>query len=58
MKLEKLRLANLVVPATSKRMVMSPLSLKYEELGHMCHTEKDPDADMDRVQGGGATYNH
>jgi hypothetical protein len=56
MKLEKLRLADLVVPGTSERMVMSPLSLEYEELGHMCRTEEDPDADMDGVQGGGATY--
>ncbi|KAM0711789.1 hypothetical protein Q7P35_001158 [Cladosporium inversicolor] len=51
MKPEKLRLADLVVPGTSKHMAMSPLSLKYEALGHMCHTEEDPDIDMDQVQG-------
>lgn len=56
MKLEKLRLADLVVPGTSERMIMSPLSLKYEELGHMCRTKEDPDVDMDQVQDGGATY--
>lgn len=54
--LEKLYLADLAVPGTFERMVMSPLPLKYEELGHMCHTEEDPIVDMDQVQGGGATY--
>jgi hypothetical protein len=37
-------------------MVMSPFSLKYEKLDHMCHTEEDPDIDMNQVQDGGATY--
>lgn len=56
LKLEKLHLADLVVPGTSERMIMSPLPLKYEKLDHMCHTEIDPDVDMNQVQGGGATY--
>lgn len=56
LKLEKLYLADLVIPGTSERMIMSPLPLKYEKLDHMCHTEIEPDVDMNQVQGGGATY--
>lgn len=56
MDLEKLHLKDLVAPGTSTRMLMSSLPFKYEKLGHMCHTEEDPDVDMDQVQGGGATY--
>ncbi|GAB7336190.1 hypothetical protein MBLNU13_g08962t1 [Cladosporium sp. NU13] len=56
MNLGKLHLEDLVAPGTPMRMLMSSLPFKYEKLGHMCHTEEDPNVSMDQVQGGCATH--